>query len=47
MNMWIIYALWITKDGWKKIGDKWIITFSEAIGRENWWEGIKPPFKDW
>lgn len=43
----IIYALWITKDGWKKVGDKWIITFSEAIGREYWREGTKPPFKNW
>lgn len=41
------YSLWITRDGWKKVGDRWIITFSEAIGYENWYGGEKPPFRDW
>ena len=42
-----IYSLWITKDGWKKEGDKWLITFSEALGNESWRDGSKPPFRDW
>ena len=42
-----IYSLWITRDGWKKAGDRWFITFSEALGSENWTGGAKPPFPDW
>ena len=41
------YALWITRDGWKKSGDRWVVTFSEAIGNESWRDGAKPPFRDW
>ena len=41
------YALWITRDGWKKIGDRWVVTFSEAVGSEFWRDGAKPPFEDW
>ena len=43
----MLYSLWITRDGWKKVGDRWVITFSEAIGYENWYGGEKPPFEDW
>lgn len=42
-----VYSLWITRDGWKKVNNQWVITFSEAIGSENWQGGEKPPFKDW
>jgi hypothetical protein len=42
-----VYSLWITRDGWKKVNDHWVITFSEAIGSEQWRGGEKPPFKDW
>jgi hypothetical protein len=42
-----VYSLWITRDGWKKTGDQWVITFSEAIGSETWMGGVKPPFQDW
>lgn len=42
-----IYSLWITRDGWKKVDDRWVITFSEAIGSERWLGGEKPPFQDW
>jgi hypothetical protein len=42
-----VYSLWITRDGWKKVNDQWVITFSEAIGSENWQGGEKPPFPDW
>jgi hypothetical protein len=41
------YALWITRDGWKKTGDRWVVTFSEAVGNEFWRDGAKPPFRDW
>jgi Domain of unknown function (DUF4440) len=41
------YSLWITRDGWKKTGDRWVVTFSEAIGSEFWRDGAKPPFHDW
>jgi len=42
-----IYSLWITRDGWKKVDNQWFITFSEAIGSEDWRGGEKPPFSDW
>lgn len=41
------YSFWITRDGWRKQGDKWLVTFSEAIGYENWKPGSKPPIKGW
>jgi hypothetical protein len=41
------YSLWITRDGWRKAGDRWVVTFSEAIGSEFWRDGSKPPFRDW
>jgi len=42
-----VYSLWITRDGWKKVKDQWVITSSEAIGSERWRGGEKPPFPDW
>lgn len=42
-----VYSLWITRDGWKKVNDRWFITFSEAISFEQWRGGEKPPFLDW
>jgi hypothetical protein len=42
-----VYSLWITRDGWKKSGERWVVTFSEAIGHESWRDGAKPPFRDW
>ena len=41
------YSFWVTRDGWRKDGKKWLITFSEAIGHENWKPGSKPPIKGW
>ncbi len=41
------YSLWITRDGWKQEDGRWLITFSEAIGFENWVGGAKPPFPYW
>ena len=42
-----VYAYWITRDNWKKAGDRWVVTYSEAIGNEAWRDGAKPPFRDW
>ena len=42
-----VYSLWVTRDTWKKLGDRWVVTSSEAIGDEFWRDGTKPPFKDW
>ena len=41
------YSLWVTRDGFRQDGDQWIVTYSEAIGYENWFAGTKPPFEDW
>jgi hypothetical protein len=41
------YSLWITRDTWKKLGNRWVVTSSEAIGDEFWRNGEKPPFRDW
>ena len=41
------YSLWITRDGWRKTADRWVITYSEAIGTESWRGTAKPPFQDW
>ena len=38
---------WVTRDGWRKEGDKWLVTFSEAIGHESWPAGTTPPIRDW
>lgn len=41
------YSFWVTRDGFRKEGDQWIVTYSEAIGYENWLPGSKPPFENW
>jgi hypothetical protein len=41
------YSLWVTRDGFRQAGGKWLITRSEAIGWETWRGVRKPPFKDW
>ncbi len=41
-----LYGLWITRDGWKKVNNQWVIAFSEVIGMEQW-RGVRPPFLDW
>ena len=40
-------SFWITRDGWRNEAGKWLVTFSEAIGHENWEPGTKPPIRDW
>jgi len=42
-----IYSFWITRDGCRKTGSQWQVTYSEAIGYETWRSGTKPPFSDW
>jgi hypothetical protein len=42
-----VYSLWVTRDRWKKFGDRWMALSSEAIGNESWRDGAKPPFRDW
>lgn len=41
------YSLWVTKDGFRKDGERWTILSSEAIGWERWEGGQEPPFDDW
>jgi Domain of unknown function (DUF4440) len=40
------YALWVTRDTWKKIGDQWQALSSEAISNERW-QGAAPPIANW
>jgi hypothetical protein len=40
-------SLWVTRDGWRNEGGTWLVTFSEAIGHENWQPGTTPPLGDW
>jgi glyoxylase-like metal-dependent hydrolase (beta-lactamase superfamily II) len=42
-----IYSLWITRDGFRRVGSTWQIMFSEAVSSQNWGGGQKPPFADW
>jgi len=42
-----VCSLWITRDGWRKEGDEWLVTFSEAIGHEYWEPGAAPPIAHW
>jgi len=42
-----VYSLWITRDRWKRFGDRWMALSSEAIGNEAWKNGAKPPLIDW
>ncbi len=41
------YSYWVTRDGWRQEGEKWLCTYSEAIGHENWRGGSKPPISGW
>ena len=41
------YSLRITRAGWKQEDNRWLITYAETIGHENWTGGAKPPFLDW
>ena len=42
-----IYSLWITRDGFRRVGSTWQIMYSEAVSFQNWGNGQKPPFADW
>lgn len=39
-------SLWVTRDGWRQEGARWVVTFSEAIEWEQW-IGERPPLADW
>ncbi|OGD23605.1 MAG: hypothetical protein A2Y69_12460 [Candidatus Aminicenantes bacterium RBG_13_59_9] len=41
------FSLKIIRAGWKQIDNRWMITYAETIGHENWTGGAKPPFQDW
>jgi glyoxylase-like metal-dependent hydrolase (beta-lactamase superfamily II) len=41
------YSLWITRDGYRRVGSAWQIMFSEAVSFQSWGGGQKPPFTDW
>ena len=41
------FSLKIMRAGWKQIDNRWMITYMEFIGHENWIGGAKPPFTDW
>jgi hypothetical protein len=42
------YSLWITRDGYRRIGpDRWQLAYSWEVMRESWTGGRKPPFPDW
>ena len=40
-------SFWVTRDGWRQKEGKWLVTFSEAIGHEDWIPGTKPPIEGW
>lgn len=42
-----VCSFWVTRDGWRKEGEKWFVTFSEAIGHETWRPGTTPPIAGW
>lgn len=42
-----VCSLWVTRDGWRREGDEWLVTFSEAIGHEYWEPGAAPPIPHW
>ena len=42
-----VYSYWVTRDGCRKEGEKWVVTYSEAIGHETWRSGSKPPIEGW
>lgn len=41
-----VYTLGVTRDGWRKDGDRWTLAYSEAIGTQSWFGG-KPPLPNW
>jgi hypothetical protein len=41
------YGYWVTRDGCRKEGNQWLVTYSEAIGYERWKGGATPPIENW
>ena len=43
-----VYALWITRDGFRRVAPgRWRFMYSQEVMREAWTGGRKPPFADW
>lgn len=40
-------SLWVTRDRFRKDGERWQALSSEALGNESWGVGETPPFDDW
>ena len=40
-------VLAVTRDGWKREGDRWTVLFSELVGEERWPEDVNPPPREW
>src|SRR4051812_33207412 len=38
-----VFALWVTRDGWKKVGNDWQALFSKELSHELWENGARPP----
>jgi glyoxylase-like metal-dependent hydrolase (beta-lactamase superfamily II) len=41
-----LYSVWVTRDGYRRVGSTWQIIYSEAIGSESWM-GRTPPIANW
>jgi hypothetical protein len=42
------YALWITRDGYRRVAPgRWMFMYTQEVMREAWTGGRKPPFPDW
>lgn len=41
------YALWVTRDRFRREGEGWTCLSSEALGSQSWGGGETPPFDDW
>jgi hypothetical protein len=42
-----VFALWVTRDGWKKNGNDWKALYSKELSHELWENGARPPLADW
>ena len=42
-----VFALWVTRDGWRKVGDEWKAIFSKELSHELWENGARPPLANW
>jgi hypothetical protein len=42
-----VYALWVTRDGWRHAYGDWKALFSEAVGVQHWTNGERPQLAGW